>query len=153
MRKQPERHGPDDTLKNILLSLKRKQPQSSNPHGFKTSILNKQPSYVKTPSDIQILKNVYDWHYMFLSSAKENSPDLKIFIGEWQFIIYNDWVVSLNLRRGVWRSSSYSDLVLQTQVLWCYSHLVEINLAVTFYTYKLNKLKEVRTWIFSSSFV
>ncbi|XP_063825629.1 cap-specific mRNA (nucleoside-2'-O-)-methyltransferase 1 [Ostrinia nubilalis] len=81
VRTQPERHGPDDTLKSILSLLEKKPPQFSSHHGFKTTILNKQPLYIKKPSDLETLKQVYDWHFMFLSSAKENSPDLKIFIG------------------------------------------------------------------------
>lgn len=88
MRTQPERHGPDDTLKSILSLLEKKLPQSSSPHGFKTSILNKQPQYIQKPSDLETFKQVYDWHFMFLSSAKENSPDLKIFIGEYACKIF-----------------------------------------------------------------
>ncbi|CAG9786792.1 unnamed protein product [Diatraea saccharalis] len=79
VRKQPERLGPDDTLQNILSSLKEKTLTSST-HGFKTNTLNKPPTYIETPSDLNIFKHVYDWHFMFLSSGK-NNPDLRIFIG------------------------------------------------------------------------
>lgn len=82
VRTQPERHGPDDTLKSILSSLEKKPPQSSSPHGYKTSILNKQPNYIEKPADLETFKHVYDWHFMFLSSGRENSPDLRIFIGK-----------------------------------------------------------------------
>ncbi|RVE50848.1 hypothetical protein evm_004415 [Chilo suppressalis] len=79
VRKQPDRLVPDDTLQNMLSSLKKKTPSSST-HGFKSNTLNKHPTYIEKPPDLNAFKHVCDWHFMFLSSGK-NSPDLKIFIG------------------------------------------------------------------------
>ncbi|CAG5045967.1 unnamed protein product [Parnassius apollo] len=80
VRTQPERLNPDDTLMRILNSMEKRASDSHNAHSFKTVVLGKQPIYLKQISDIEILKNVYDWHFTFLSSGK-NSPELKIFLG------------------------------------------------------------------------
>lgn len=78
VRTQPKRLNPDETLKNILSTLKTPNPHSL--FNFKTNILNKKPEYIEVEGDLTNFKNVYDWHFMFLSGGK-NSPDLKIFIG------------------------------------------------------------------------
>lgn len=80
LRKQPDRLSPDETLLSMLVSLKRPPPDSESARDFKTKVLNKQPEYLENNKDLTKFKNVYDWHFMFLSSVK-NSPDLKIFIG------------------------------------------------------------------------
>lgn len=84
VRTQPKRLNPDETLKNILSTLKTPNPHSL--FNFKTNILNKKPEYIELEGDLTNFKNVYDWHFMFLSSGK-NCPDLKIFIGK--LILYN----------------------------------------------------------------
>ncbi|KAJ0176569.1 hypothetical protein K1T71_007748 [Dendrolimus kikuchii] len=80
VRKQSERLSPDDTLLSILATLKKPPQDSESARDFKTRVLNKKPEYLDSDKDLTKFKNVYDWHFMFLSSAK-NSPDLKIFIG------------------------------------------------------------------------
>lgn len=81
VRTKPKRQNADDTLKIILSSLNKPPPDSQNTFAFKSNILGKQPDYMETERDLYKLKNVYDWHFMFLSSAK-NSAELKIFIGK-----------------------------------------------------------------------
>ncbi|KAG6452827.1 cap-specific mRNA (nucleoside-2'-O-)-methyltransferase 1 isoform X1 [Manduca sexta] len=81
VRTPPKRQNPDDVLKIILTSMKKPPAESSSIHSFKSNVLSKQPEYLETEKDLLTkFKNVYDWHFMFLSSGK-NSPDLRIFIG------------------------------------------------------------------------
>ncbi|XP_068633087.1 cap-specific mRNA (nucleoside-2'-O-)-methyltransferase 1 [Battus philenor] len=73
VRTPPESTHADETMKRILSSMERKSLDSH-------VIFTKQPTYLEKISDLEILKNVYDWHFTFLSNGK-NSPQLKIFIG------------------------------------------------------------------------
>ncbi|CAK1551141.1 unnamed protein product [Leptosia nina] len=80
VRTQPERRPPDDTMLSLLAKLRKPPPDANNAFAFKNAVLNKQPEYLETVSDLGLLKNAYDWHLTFLSSPK-GSPDLRIFIG------------------------------------------------------------------------
>lgn len=77
---QPERQRPDDTLMAVATLMKKPPKNVTDAHSFKTKVLNVQPEYLKSASNLEVLKKVYDWHFMVLSSGK-NSPDLKFFIG------------------------------------------------------------------------
>lgn len=78
---QPERQKPDETLMAVATLMKKPPKNASDAHSFKSKVLNVQPTYLKGASDLEIFKNVYDWHFMVLTSLK-NSPDLKYFIGK-----------------------------------------------------------------------
>ncbi|XP_050680047.1 cap-specific mRNA (nucleoside-2'-O-)-methyltransferase 1 isoform X1 [Leptidea sinapis] len=80
VRTQPERRSSDETLIHILSLMKKQHADSSNPFAFKNSVLNKPPEYVERVAQLHVFKNVYDWHFTFLTSGK-NRPDLRIFIG------------------------------------------------------------------------
>lgn len=80
MRVQPERQSPDDTLMSIFSLMKKLPPDAHSSHSFKSGMLSRHPEYLENASNLERFRNVYDWHMMFLSSAR-NSPDLKIFLG------------------------------------------------------------------------
>lgn len=80
MRVQPERKSPDDTLMAMFSLMKKPPPDAQSPHSFKMGILNRPPEYLENVANLERFRNVYDWHMIFLSSAR-NSPDLKIFLG------------------------------------------------------------------------
>lgn len=83
VRTQPERLSPDDTLSAILGRMKKPPSDSQNLYTFKSNVLNKPPEYLEKKSSLKsFFDNIYDWHFMFLTSSK-NSPDLKIFIGRY----------------------------------------------------------------------
>ncbi|KOB77085.1 S-adenosyl-L-methionine-dependent methyltransferase ftsjd2 [Operophtera brumata] len=81
VRVQPERHSPDDTLMAIFSLMKNPPPDAHSPHSFKSGVLSRHPEYLEKASNLERFRNVYDWHMMFLSSAK-NSSDLKIFLSK-----------------------------------------------------------------------
>ncbi|XP_014367427.2 cap-specific mRNA (nucleoside-2'-O-)-methyltransferase 1 [Papilio machaon] len=80
VRTQPERLNPDETMMRILNGMSKRTSDAHNARSFKTIVLGKQPAYLEKISDIGILRNVYDWHFTFLSSEK-NSNDTKMFLG------------------------------------------------------------------------
>lgn len=88
VRKQSERLSPDDTLLKIIATLKKPPQDSENARDFRTRVLNRKPEYLESNKDLTKFKNVYDWHFMFLSSTK-NSPDLRIFIGKLKLTFYD----------------------------------------------------------------
>ncbi|XP_046965838.1 cap-specific mRNA (nucleoside-2'-O-)-methyltransferase 1 [Vanessa cardui] len=79
VRTKPERRGPEDTLTNVLNISKITNGIHSS-YSFKNTYLNRPPRYLEQASDLRTMfANVYDWHFTFLSSGKNNS-DLRIFI-------------------------------------------------------------------------
>ncbi|XP_063624160.1 cap-specific mRNA (nucleoside-2'-O-)-methyltransferase 1 [Cydia splendana] len=80
LRTQTERLGPEETLTSILALMKKRPKEAHSSHAFKSAVLNKPPHLLEESSDLDTFKNVYDWHFYFLSNGK-NSPDLKFFIG------------------------------------------------------------------------
>lgn len=85
MRKRPDPQKPDDTLMTVATLLKKPPKNAADAHSFKSKVLNVQPKYLKIASDLEVFKNVYDWHFMVLRSLK-NSPDLKFFIGKFIYL-------------------------------------------------------------------
>lgn len=88
VRMQPERQRPDETLMAVATLMKKPPKNATDAHSFKSKVLNAQPEYLKSASELDVFKKVYDWHFMVLSSVK-NSSDLKFFLGILK-IVYSD---------------------------------------------------------------
>nr|XP_053609664.1 cap-specific mRNA (nucleoside-2'-O-)-methyltransferase 1 isoform X2 [Plodia interpunctella] len=103
VRTQPERLSAEDTV-NTLLSLARvPPPEARSSQGFR-AVLNKKPEYLEHPAQLDLFKNVYDWHFTFLTSCKTESC-LRIFLGCGGRQVYqleeNGWRPVTELQRAI----------------------------------------------------
>nr|XP_034832384.1 cap-specific mRNA (nucleoside-2'-O-)-methyltransferase 1 isoform X1 [Maniola hyperantus]XP_034832385.1 cap-specific mRNA (nucleoside-2'-O-)-methyltransferase 1 isoform X1 [Maniola hyperantus] len=110
VRTKPKRRNPEEMLSDILSMSENSRSYAQNTLSFKSSVLNKPPRYLEKPADLKpLFSNVYDWHFTFLSSEK-NNPDLKIFISCGGKQVYQ-------LKDTIWRNLANSQIILPAKTL------------------------------------
>lgn len=85
VRTQPEEQKPDETLMVVATLLKKPPKNVTDALSFKRNVLNAPAKYLKSASSLEVFKNVYDWHFVVLSSGQKNT-DLKFFIGTFKIV-------------------------------------------------------------------
>ncbi|XP_052741292.1 cap-specific mRNA (nucleoside-2'-O-)-methyltransferase 1 isoform X2 [Bicyclus anynana] len=78
VRKKPAKVYPKDMFSDIM---KAASSKSHTPYSYKNDNMNSPPRYLEKPPDIaNLIRNVYDWRFTFLSNGKGNQ-NLTMYIG------------------------------------------------------------------------
>lgn len=116
VRKKPKRVHIDETFTSLLNSLAARLTKQYNPQAFKSNVLNKQSLMLETSQDLSIFKNVFTWHFVFLSSSN-NKRDVRFLLGHGGKEVYQ-------LEGTRWQSAVDLNLTLPAKTL-IYAEIVK----------------------------